>query len=722
MATYYLPSENGWGEDHGYPYAIRLKIEQSYNVSTNKSTLTVTPQFKGGANGVTHYMAATIKAGVTTLIETAWGSPYGFYVTGGSWVSLRNLSSSTDLTATHTVTHSADGSASVSFSLRGQTSSSEATCSFQDTAAAVLSLQETRQYTLTINAGTGSTITVKKGSTTLANGATVTHGDVLTISFGAATGYALATHTVNGSSFTSGNTYTVAGAVTVAATATKKTYTLTTDSGTGSTITVKKGSTTLANGATITHGDVLTINFEAKTGYTLATHTVNGSSFTSGNTHTVSGNVTVAATADRQRSTIASCSSQSETQGSIELILNRAGYNWHKATVKAGSSTLVTTAAFKAQKTISVPRSWFSSYPNVTSFTATVSVQSYTTSDCTTPIGDPVTATVTVKADDGMKPVLNAGYASAAPYNTGEAAGMSGYISGYSRATVTVDSSKLDMSAAAGASVSSVSVKGGGSTDSSAPYRTGILRDTSKITVTVTDSRGRKATQTLEIVCMPYAPPTLSAISVYRCDANGNEDDTGSCFAAQATATISSLNGQNTLTLKAKGYTLQSGVRRIVSAGLQADKTYIVNIIAEDALGNSATAAITLPGQKWAMRFREDGNGVGFGKTPEHDAALELPEDWTVYIGRHQVWGVTVTVPAGGSLIVPLRTWKQYFVAPTLGPTWIVQTKGETAAPTVAVLATVESNSDISCSAESNCAIRVSNTRSSAYNFSIMQI
>lgn len=644
MATYYLPSENGWSEDHGYPYAIRLKIEQSYNVSSNKSTLTVTPQFKGGANGVTHYMAATIKAGGTTLIDTEWGSPYGFYVTGGSWVSLRNLSSSTDLTATYSVTHSADGSASVSFSLRGQTSSSEATCSFQDTAAAVLSLQETRQYTLTINAGTGSTITVKKGSTTL------------------------------------------------------------------------------SNGATITHGDVLTINFEAKTGYTLATHTVNRSSFTSGNTHTVSGNVTVAATADRQRSTIASCSSQAETQGSIELILNRAGYNWHKATVKAGSSTLVTTAAFKAQKTISVPRSWFSGYPNVTSFTATVSVQSYTTSDCTTPIGDPVTATVTVKADDGMKPVLNAGYASAAPYNTGEAAGMSGYISGYSRATVTVDSSKLDMSAAVGASVSSISVKGGGSTDSSAPYRTGILRDTAKITITVTDSRGRKATQTLEIVCMPYASPTLSGISVYRCDANGNEDDTGSCFAAQATATISSLNGQNTLTLKAKGYTLQNGVRRIVSAGLQADKTYTVNIVAEDALGNMATAAITLPGQKWAMRFREDGNGVGFGKTPEREAALELPDDWTVYIGRHQVWGVTVTVPAGGALVVPLRTWKQYLVAPTLGPTWIVQTKGETAAPSVAVLATVESNSDISCSAESNCAIRVTNNRSSAYNFSIMQI
>ena len=75
------------------------------------------------------------------------------------------------------------------------------------------------------------------------------------------------------------------------------TYTLSISAGTGSTIMVQRGGTTLANGATITHGDVLTITFAAKAGYRLTLHTVNGSSFASGGQHTVANNVTVAALA-----------------------------------------------------------------------------------------------------------------------------------------------------------------------------------------------------------------------------------------------------------------------------------------------------------------------------------------------------------------------------------------------------------------------------------------
>ena len=160
-----------------------------------------------------------------------------------------------------------------------------------------VSLSYANTYTLSISAGTGSSITVKRNGTTLSNGATITYGDVLTITFKASTGYNLATHTVNGSTFTSGGTHTVTGAVKVVSTATKKTYTLSISAGTGSTITVKKGSTTLSNGATITYGDVLTISFGSKPGYQLKTHTLNGSSFTSGGSHTVKGNVTVIASA-----------------------------------------------------------------------------------------------------------------------------------------------------------------------------------------------------------------------------------------------------------------------------------------------------------------------------------------------------------------------------------------------------------------------------------------
>lgn len=88
-------------------------------------------------------------------------------------------------------------------------------------------------------------------------------------------------------------------------------FTLTISEGTGSIITVNRtsspggGSTgSLSNGATIYRSDVLTITFSASTGYNTSTLKVNGSAFTSGGTHTVASNVSVASTATKITYTI----------------------------------------------------------------------------------------------------------------------------------------------------------------------------------------------------------------------------------------------------------------------------------------------------------------------------------------------------------------------------------------------------------------------------------
>ena len=152
-------------------------------------------------------------------------------------------------------------------------------------------------YALTIDQGSNTSITVKRGSSTLSNGAILLAGDSLVITFDTSTGYTLTTRTVNGNTFTSGSTYSVNGNVTVKSAATLATYTLTINQGTGTTISVKKGSTTLKHGDTISHGDSLTISISANTGYNLGTHTVNGNNFTSG-TYNVTGAVTVISTAN----------------------------------------------------------------------------------------------------------------------------------------------------------------------------------------------------------------------------------------------------------------------------------------------------------------------------------------------------------------------------------------------------------------------------------------
>ena len=165
------------------------------------------------------------------------------------------------------------------------------------------------EYALSISSGTGSSISVNRTSSdfggigVLSNGSSLYDGDILEISFSSLTGYDLDTCTVNGSSFISGSTYTVSSNVSVSATAIPKSYILSIDAGVGSSVVVYRQSSNggltgnLSNGATIYYSDVLKISFSANTGYDLDTHTVNDSTFTSENTYTATGAVTVVSTA-----------------------------------------------------------------------------------------------------------------------------------------------------------------------------------------------------------------------------------------------------------------------------------------------------------------------------------------------------------------------------------------------------------------------------------------
>ena len=165
------------------------------------------------------------------------------------------------------------------------------------------SLTAATLYTLTKSNGTGTAITVDNstaGKTGLASGAMIAKGDVLKISFAANTGYELKTHTVNGSSFTSGGSHTVSGNVTVAATAALKSYKLTVSADGNAVVTVKRGTETLKSGDTVSHFDVLSVTVSAKSGYKISAADINGTAVSPDTavSHTVSGPVTVTAEAE----------------------------------------------------------------------------------------------------------------------------------------------------------------------------------------------------------------------------------------------------------------------------------------------------------------------------------------------------------------------------------------------------------------------------------------
>ena len=171
------------------------------------------------------------------------------------------------------------------------------------------------EYTLSLNVGTGATVSVTRTSSplkgastgTLYDGSTIYVNDVLTITPGTVAGYSATSITVNNSSFT-GGTYTVGSNITVKASASLLSYTLSISAGSNASITVNRTNSplgnastgVLSNGSKIYYSDELKITFAVPTGYKLTTKTVNNSAFTSGSLHSVTGAVSVVATAELQ--------------------------------------------------------------------------------------------------------------------------------------------------------------------------------------------------------------------------------------------------------------------------------------------------------------------------------------------------------------------------------------------------------------------------------------
>lgn len=152
-------------------------------------------------------------------------------------------------------------------------------------------------YTVNWNNGTGYTITVQRTASpyagaaagALQSGATVYHGDVLSVTYAAQTGYYL---TDRGSI-----SVTVSGNVTdshIYASAAVNRYVVNWVDGTGYSIVVNRTQSpyagastgTLSSGATVYYGDVLSVTYGADTGYYLI--------YTGGTAITVTGNVTTA--------------------------------------------------------------------------------------------------------------------------------------------------------------------------------------------------------------------------------------------------------------------------------------------------------------------------------------------------------------------------------------------------------------------------------------------
>lgn len=155
-------------------------------------------------------------------------------------------------------------------------------------------------------------------------------------------------------------------------------------------------------------------------------------------------------------------------------------------------------------------------------------------------------------------------------------------------------------------------------------------------TATVTDSRGRTATKTASITVYSYNPPAFSSLpSAYRCTSQGNRDDTEGTYAKVTAAwTSSGVNGRNSITVKkvtlnGTDYSLTtSGTAITIGAGnLRVDTTYRAVVTITDAVGDSATYAVTIPSASYLIHVRKGGKSMGLGR------AAGGSDDNTIHVG-----------------------------------------------------------------------------------------
>lgn len=312
------------------------------------------------------------------------------------------------------------------------------------------------------------------------------------------------------------------------------------------------------------------------------------------------------------------------TGGTISI--NRASGNFtHKLSVKLGGSTYdIASDVGTSYKWTPDADTWGKRIPNDTSAGCTMIVDTYNGS---TKIGT-ASYDFTLYVPSGYVPsVLSLEVSLVNDNATVKSWGVA--VKGYT---------KLEWSAEAedayGSTITKYEFSAGGQTGSASSGTTGILQKAGSITpsIKVTDSRGRTASgNAADITVYDYAAPNISKAAAYRCDANGNANESGTNVRITLTAHISSVGGKNSAKLQYR-YRQAGGnfgswtnfTSGAILTGFDVANSYEFELRAIDALNNSKAATFAVSTESVWLNGKDGGKGAAFGKYAEEDDLFDV--------------------------------------------------------------------------------------------------
>lgn len=210
------------------------------------------------------------------------------------------------------------------------------------------------------------------------------------------------------------------------------------------------------------------------------------------------------------------------------------------------------------------------------------------------------------------------------------------YVKGLSKFAVSVTATPQYS-----ASITSYSTTANGATYTGASFTTELLKTSGKLTITATvkDSRGFTGTATISPSVLDYTPPSISKLTVHRCNSDGTENNQGEYIRATFSVAVTALSSKNTATYKLRyKKSSESSYQEIALTALNniytatdqkytflaaTDSSYDVELEVTDRhsttkRATSASTAFTL------LHYRSDGTGIGFGKISEYANAFDF--------------------------------------------------------------------------------------------------
>lgn len=186
-----------------------------------------------------------------------------------------------------------------------------------------------------------------------------------------------------------------------------------------------------------------------------------------------------------------------------------------------------------------------------------------------------------------------------------------------------------------GASIASCTVSFGGATGNGLTGETGTLMQVGSFVpkITVTDNRQKTAVlEASALTVYDYTTPAFISSAAYRADEDGNQMQSGTYVAVTAAASYAPVGGYNSATLKARSrvtegvwgqYTELSAQRVNVLPNFSAAMSYEVEVLAEDALGESRSVVYSIPTEAVTFHLRPGGKGAAFGQYSDREGYVE---------------------------------------------------------------------------------------------------